>query len=146
MYPGGGDAIALGEDAGALMGAGDLDAGDGGGAGVGMDLQHGSDLPLSGLAQAFEPVAIRDNSMPHRIPTMFHDLTPSTTVAFSSPAPISRGITAGKEPNGWCIVGGDAGVVVVVVAGGQSADAFLVYARACGDLGEFVFGSYSACC
>jgi hypothetical protein len=37
-------------------------------------------------------------------------------------------------------VGGDAGVVVVVVAGGQSADAFLVYARACGDLGEFVFG------
>src|SRR5215217_2905678 len=40
----GGHAVALGEDAGALMGAGDLDAGDGGGAGVGMDLQHGSDL------------------------------------------------------------------------------------------------------
>src|SRR5215213_4372307 len=37
----GGDAVALGEDAGALMGAGDLGAGDGGGAGVGMDLQHG---------------------------------------------------------------------------------------------------------
>jgi hypothetical protein len=57
------------------MGAGDLGAGDGGGAGVGMDLQHGSDLPLSGLGQAFEPVGIRDNSMPHRIPTMFRDLT-----------------------------------------------------------------------
>src|SRR5215203_2424488 len=37
----GGHTVALGEDAGALMGAGDLGAGDGGGAGVGMDLQHG---------------------------------------------------------------------------------------------------------
>src|SRR3954465_4031804 len=52
----------------------------------------------------------------------------------------SLGHNRGREPDGWCIVGGDAGVVVVVVAGGQSPDAFLVYARACGDLGEFVFG------
>jgi hypothetical protein len=53
---------------------------------------------------------------------------------------LSLGHNRRKEPGGWCIVGGDAGVVVVVVAGGQSPDAFLVYARACGDLGEFVFG------
>ena len=47
----GGHAIALGEDAAALVGAGDLGTGDGRGAGVRMDLQHGSDLPLSGLDQ-----------------------------------------------------------------------------------------------
>ena len=77
----GGHAIALGEDAGALMGAGDLGAGDGRGAGVRMDLQHRSDLPLSGLDQTVEQVAIRGNSMPHRVPTMFRDLTTSTTLA-----------------------------------------------------------------
>src|SRR3954468_10813268 len=71
----GGDAIALGKDAAALLGAGDLGAGDGRGAGVRMDLQHRSDLPLSGLDQTFKQVAIRGNSMPHRIPTMFRDLT-----------------------------------------------------------------------
>src|SRR3954452_17040106 len=71
----GGDAIALGEDAAALMGAGDLGTGNGCGAGVRMDLQHRSDLPLSGLDQAFEQVAIPGNSMPHRIPTMLRDLT-----------------------------------------------------------------------
>src|SRR4051794_29552958 len=57
------------------MGAGDLGAGDGRGAGVRMDLQHRSDLPLSGLDQAVEQVAVGDNSMPHRVPTMFRDLT-----------------------------------------------------------------------
>ena len=67
--------MALGEGAGALVGAGDLGAGDGRGAGVRMDLQHRSDPPLSGLDQAFEQIAIRDNSMPHRIPTMCYDLT-----------------------------------------------------------------------
>src|SRR3954453_23705083 len=77
----GGHAIALGEDAGALMGAGDLGTGDGRGAGVRMDLQHRSALPLSGLDQTVEQVAISDNSMPHRVPTMFRDLTPSTTLA-----------------------------------------------------------------
>src|SRR3954463_8852700 len=61
------------------MGAGDLGAGDGRGAGVRMDLQHRSDLPLSGLDQAVEQVAVGDNSMPHRVPTMFRDLTASTT-------------------------------------------------------------------
>src|SRR3954467_5822368 len=71
----GGHAIALGEDAGSLLGAGDLGAGDGRGAGVRMDLQHRSDLPLSGLDQAVEQVAVGDNSMPHRVPTMFRDLT-----------------------------------------------------------------------
>src|SRR4051794_30781598 len=73
----GGHAIALGKDAGALLGAGDLGAGDGPGAGVRMDLQHRSALPLSGLDQTVEQVAISDNSMPHRIPTMFRDLTVS---------------------------------------------------------------------
>src|SRR3954447_10022020 len=71
----GGHAIALGEDAGALVGAGDLGAGDGRGAGVRMDLQHRSALPLSGLDQTVEQVAVGDNSMPHRIPTMFRNLT-----------------------------------------------------------------------
>src|ERR1700759_4018083 len=75
----GGHAIALGEDAGALVGAGDLGAGDGRGAGVRMDLQHRSDLPLSGLDQTIKQVAISDNSMPHRIPTMFRDLITSTS-------------------------------------------------------------------
>src|SRR4051794_21853024 len=73
----GGDAIALGEDAGALVGAGDLSTGDGGGAGVRMDPQHRSDRPLSGLDQTFKQVAIRGNSMPHRVPTMLRDLTNS---------------------------------------------------------------------
>jgi hypothetical protein len=40
-----------------------------------MDLQHRSDLPLSGLDQTFKQVAIGDNSMPHRILTMFRNLT-----------------------------------------------------------------------
>src|SRR4051794_37573338 len=71
----GGHAIALGEDAAALMGAGDLSTGDGRGAGVRMDLQHRSDLPLSGLDQTVKQVAVGGNSMPHRIPTMFRDLT-----------------------------------------------------------------------
>src|SRR5689334_976854 len=75
----GGDAIALSEDAAALMGAGDLGPGDGRGAGVRMDLQHRSDLPLAGLDQTFKQVAIRGNSMPHRVPTMFRDLTVSPT-------------------------------------------------------------------
>src|SRR3954468_13295810 len=76
----GGHAVALGEDAAALMGAGDLGTGDRRGAGVRMDLQHRSDLPLSGLDQTVEQVAIRDNSMPHRIPTMFRDLTASVLI------------------------------------------------------------------
>src|SRR4051812_25343734 len=71
----GGHAVALGEEAGALAGAGDLGAGDGRDASVRMDLQHRSDLPLSGLDQTFKQVAIPDNSMPHRVPTMFRDLT-----------------------------------------------------------------------
>src|SRR3954449_12039744 len=71
----GGDAIALGKDAAALMGAGDLSTGDGRGAGVRMDLQHRSDLPLSGLDQTVKQVTVGDNSMPHRVPTMFRDLT-----------------------------------------------------------------------
>jgi len=78
----GGHTVALGEDARALMGAGDLGAGDGRGAGVRMDLQHRSDLPLSGLDQAVEQVAIPDNSMPHRVPTMFRSLTPSLLCHF----------------------------------------------------------------
>src|SRR3954466_9945205 len=79
----GGHAIALGEDAGALMGAGDLGAGDGRGAGVRMDLQHRSDLVLSGLDQTVKQVAIGDNNMPHRVPTMLRNLTHSITVSFS---------------------------------------------------------------
>src|SRR3954452_19871066 len=71
----GGDAIALGEDASALRGAGDLGPRDGRGAGVRMDLQHRSDRPLSDLDQTFKQVAIPDNSMSHRVPTMFPDLT-----------------------------------------------------------------------
>ena len=71
-------AQALGEDAAAVMGAGNLGAGNGRGAGVRMDLQHRSDLPLSGLDQTVEQVAIRGNSMPHRVPTMFRDLTTGT--------------------------------------------------------------------
>src|SRR4051812_17258013 len=57
----GGDAIALGEDASALTGAGDLGTGNGCGAGLRMDLQHRSDLPLSGLDQTFKQVAIPDD-------------------------------------------------------------------------------------
>src|SRR5689334_25236060 len=75
----GGHAIALGEDAATLVGAGDLGAGDGRGAGVRMDLRHRSDLPLSGLDQTVEQVAVGDNSMPHRVPIMFRDLTATTT-------------------------------------------------------------------
>src|SRR4051812_49948168 len=71
----GGHAIALGKDAGALLGAGNLGPRDGRGAGVRMDLQHRSALPLSDLDQTVEQVAISDNSMPHRVPTMFRDLT-----------------------------------------------------------------------
>src|ERR1700753_204505 len=71
----GGHAIALGEDAGALMGAGDRGPGDGRGAGVRMDLPHRSDLPLSGLDQTVKQVAIGDNSMPYRVPQMFRNLT-----------------------------------------------------------------------
>src|SRR3954470_3779620 len=73
----GGDAIALGEDAAALVGAGDLGTGDRRGAGVRMDLQHRSDLPLSDLDQTFKQVAVGGNSMPHRVPTMFRNLTAS---------------------------------------------------------------------
>ena len=75
----GGHAIALGEDAGALVGIGDLGTGDRRGAGVRMDLQHHSDLPLSSLYQAVEQIAVADNSMPHRIPTMFRNLTKSVS-------------------------------------------------------------------
>ena len=75
----GGHAIALGQDAGAFMGAGDLGTGDGRGARVRMDLQHRSDLPLSGRDQTFKQVAIPDNNMPHRVPTMFRNLTTNTT-------------------------------------------------------------------
>src|SRR5690349_5722292 len=74
----GGDAIALGEDAAALVRAGDLGTGDGCGAGVRMDLQHRSDLPLTGLHQTFKQVAVGGNSMPDRVPTMFRDLTASS--------------------------------------------------------------------
>src|SRR4051794_41071854 len=49
--------------------------GDGRGAGVRMDLQHRSALPLSGLDQTVEQVAVGGNSMPHWVPTMFRDLT-----------------------------------------------------------------------
>src|SRR6185437_11212026 len=83
----GGHGVALGEDAGALVGAGDLGAGDGRGAGVRMDLQHRSDLPLSGLDQTVEQVAVGDNSMPHRIPTMLRDLTVMPTMARRSAWP-----------------------------------------------------------
>jgi len=58
-----------------LVGADDLGAGDGRAAGIRMDLQHRSDLPLSGLDQAFKQITIPDNSTPHRVPTMFRDLT-----------------------------------------------------------------------
>ena len=62
-------------DACALTGASDLGPRDGRGAGVRMDLQHGSDLPLAGLDQTVEQVAVGGNSTPHRIPTMLRDLT-----------------------------------------------------------------------
>src|SRR3954463_8212986 len=75
----GGHAIALGKDAAALLGAGDLGTGDGRGAGVRRDLQHRSDLPLSGLDQTFKQIAVGDNSMPHRIPTMFRNLAAAPT-------------------------------------------------------------------
>src|SRR3954469_14606866 len=74
----GGDAIALGEDTGALLGAGDLGPRDGRGAGVRMDLQHRSDRPLSDLDQTFKQVAVGGNSMSHRVPTMSPDLTGTT--------------------------------------------------------------------
>src|SRR3954454_3067442 len=74
------------------MGAGDLGAGDGRGAGVRMDLQHRSDLALSGLDQTVKQVAVGDNSMPHRIPTMLRNLTPSTTVAYRPYTALTRNI------------------------------------------------------
>src|ERR1700759_4068481 len=80
----GGHAIALGEDAAALMRAGDLGTRDGRGAGVRMDLQHRSDLPLSSLDQTVKQVAIRGNSMPHRVPTMFRDLTIMPTIGVAA--------------------------------------------------------------
>src|SRR3954451_4878334 len=80
----GGDAIALGKDAAALPGAGDLSTGDGRGAGVRMDLQHRSDLPLAGLDQTVKQVAVGGNSMPHRVPTMFRNLTATLLWHFRS--------------------------------------------------------------
>ena len=53
----------------------DLGTSDRRGAGILMDLQDHSDLPLSGLYQTVEQVAVADNRMPHRIPTMFRNLT-----------------------------------------------------------------------
>src|SRR3954465_13320517 len=73
----GGYAITLSQDAGALVGAGDLGPRDGRGAGVRMDLQHRSDRPLSDLDQTFKQGAVGGNSMSHRVPTMFPDLTAS---------------------------------------------------------------------
>src|SRR3954451_4013651 len=81
----GGHAIALGEDTAALLGAGDLGPRDGRGAGVRRDLQHRSDRPLSGLDQTFKQVAVGGNSMSHRVPTMFRDLTINTTWAIRQP-------------------------------------------------------------
>jgi hypothetical protein len=71
----GADAVALGEKARGFGGAGDLGPGDWGGAGVGMDLQHGSDLVLSGLGQAFEAIGMFYDGQADRIPTMSRNLT-----------------------------------------------------------------------
>ena len=71
----GADAVTLGEKTRGFGGAGDLGPGDWGGAGVGMDLQHGSDLVLFSLDQAREAVCVFYNRQPDRIPTMFRDQT-----------------------------------------------------------------------
>src|SRR3954467_10336712 len=133
----GGHAIALGEDAGSLLGAGDLGAGDGRGAGVRMDLQHRSDLPLAGLDQTVEQVAVGENSMPHRVPTMFRDLTPSTTVAvFPLDAHLPSRLR--RKMDERCLIGNDVGSVGLVAAGGQGTDASVVHAGACCRVGACV--------
>ena len=68
------DAAALGHDAAALTGAGNFGAVDGLGAGIRVDVQHGSPSSWSGR-QTLEPVGILRNSQPDRSPTMFRDLT-----------------------------------------------------------------------
>src|SRR5215212_6693734 len=76
----GADAEALGEGAAALLGAGDLGADDGSGAGVGMDLQHGLSPSCCCGRKALEAMSIVCDGQPNRIPTMFRDLTASYCV------------------------------------------------------------------
>jgi SRSO17 transposase len=71
----GADAEAAGQDAGGLLRASDLGAGDGSGSGVRVDLQHASPLSRCGGGQALEAVAILHNRQPNRIPTMLRDQT-----------------------------------------------------------------------
>src|ERR671932_2603046 len=69
------DAEALGEDAGALLGAGDLGADGRCGAGVGMDPQHGSPPSCRCGLKALEAMSIVHDGPPDRVPTMLRDLT-----------------------------------------------------------------------
>ena len=58
----GADTVALGQHAGRLAGPGDLGADDRGGAGIGMDLQHGSSPVRLGAAILIGHIAARVSS------------------------------------------------------------------------------------
>ena len=73
----GADAVASRQDTTGLAGAGDLGANGGCRAGLRMDLQHGSPRSRCRGGQALEPTSVIYDGAPHRIPTMFRDLTPN---------------------------------------------------------------------
>ena len=77
----GADAEALGQHPGRLPRAGDLGPDRRRGAGIGVDLQHGSPRSRISSAQGREAICVFYDREPNRIPTMFRDLTPNLTVS-----------------------------------------------------------------
>jgi hypothetical protein len=67
------DAVAPGQHAGGFARAGNLGTDGGGGAGIRVDLQHGSLLTRCVGAEALEAISILYNRKPHRVPTMLRD-------------------------------------------------------------------------
>jgi hypothetical protein len=78
----GADAEAPGQHAAGFVRAGDLGADDRGGAGIGVDLQHGSAPSLRRGPEALEAVGILYDGQPHWVPTMLRDQTVNLTVSF----------------------------------------------------------------
>jgi hypothetical protein len=80
----GADAEAPGQHAAGFVRAGDLGADDRGGAGIGVDLQHGSAPSLRRGPEALEAVGILYDGQPNWVPTMLRDQTnASFTASFS---------------------------------------------------------------
>ncbi len=90
---------APGQHAARLARAGDLGADGRGGAGVGMDLEHGSCPFLRRRPEALEAVGVVYDGQPDRIPTMLRDQTPNTTWAVEVPG--GRSVLAALLAS-WC--------------------------------------------